>query len=115
MERWKSYPVRTKCLRFHRHTILLYIRQPAWIYKARCTLNASGILFVNRCTWAHVLVEVARDVGLPREEPSNSGLRGMESHRIPDGIELQHSGGGPYGSKPDIDGDMAGTKPAGDD
>ncbi len=32
------------------------------------TLNVPGMLFVNRCTWAHVLLEVARVLGLLQEE-----------------------------------------------
>lgn len=32
------------------------------------TLTTPGMLFVNRCTWAHVLLEVARLLALPPEE-----------------------------------------------
>jgi hypothetical protein len=32
------------------------------------TLTVPGMLFVNRCTWAHVLVETACVLGLAREE-----------------------------------------------
>ena len=32
------------------------------------TLNVPGMLFVNRCTWVHVLLEVARVLGMLQEE-----------------------------------------------
>jgi phosphoketolase len=32
------------------------------------TLTVPGMLFVNRCTWAHALAAVASVLGLPREE-----------------------------------------------
>jgi phosphoketolase len=32
------------------------------------TLNTSGMLFVNRCSWAHCLAEVARLLNLPRTQ-----------------------------------------------
>jgi len=32
------------------------------------TLSVPGILFVNRCTWAHILLEAALTLGLPRED-----------------------------------------------
>jgi len=32
------------------------------------TLNVPGMLFVNRCTWAHVLLEVARVLGMLQEK-----------------------------------------------
>ena len=31
------------------------------------TLNTAGLLFRNRCAWAHALVEVARLLDPPRE------------------------------------------------
>ena len=31
------------------------------------TLDVDGMLFANRCTWAHALVEVAQVLSLPRE------------------------------------------------
>jgi len=32
------------------------------------TLNVPGMLFVNRCSWAHILEEVAGILGMPKEE-----------------------------------------------
>jgi hypothetical protein len=32
------------------------------------TLNVPGMLFVNRCSWAHILLEVTRVLGMPQEE-----------------------------------------------
>jgi phosphoketolase len=32
------------------------------------TLTTSGMLFVNRCTWGHILVEAARLLDIPREK-----------------------------------------------
>ncbi|MGH2586391.1 MAG: xylulose 5-phosphate 3-epimerase, partial [Dehalococcoidia bacterium] len=32
------------------------------------TMNIAGLLFANRCSWAHVLAEAARVLELPREE-----------------------------------------------
>lgn len=32
------------------------------------TLNVPGMLFVNRCTWGHILLEVARILGILQEE-----------------------------------------------
>jgi hypothetical protein len=32
------------------------------------TLTVAGMLFVNRCTWAHILEESARLLSLPREK-----------------------------------------------
>jgi phosphoketolase len=32
------------------------------------TLTTPGMLFVNRCTWAHILDEAARVLDIPREE-----------------------------------------------
>ena len=32
------------------------------------TLSVGGLSFANRCSWAHVLVEAARVLGLPRED-----------------------------------------------
>jgi phosphoketolase len=32
------------------------------------TLSVQGMLFVNRCTWGHILLEVARVLGMLQEE-----------------------------------------------
>jgi phosphoketolase len=32
------------------------------------TLTTSGMLFVNRCTWAHILAEAARVLAIPRQD-----------------------------------------------
>jgi phosphoketolase len=32
------------------------------------TLDVNGLLFINRCAWAHILLETARVLGMPRED-----------------------------------------------
>ena len=51
------------------------------------TLNVPGMLFVNRCTWAHILEEVARLLGTSRETLLNvSELAALDSKACPEGV-----------------------------
>ena len=51
------------------------------------TLSVQGMLFVNRCTWAHVLIEVARVLGMLQEELLTSGeLAALGGKASPEGI-----------------------------
>jgi len=53
------------------------------------TLTTSGMLFVNRCTWAHILQESARLAGLPRESLLSRGEMDVLDGRIaPEGIVM---------------------------
>jgi len=54
------------------------------------TLNTSGLLFVNHCTWAHVLAEVARLLELPRERLlGREELDALEGRASPHGVIIQ--------------------------
>jgi len=47
------------------------------------------MLFVNRCTWAHILQESARLAGLPRESLLSRGEMDVLDGRIaPEGIVM---------------------------
>ncbi|HXF93220.1 MAG TPA: hypothetical protein VNK46_10740, partial [Nitrospiraceae bacterium] len=51
------------------------------------TLNTPGMLFVNRCTWAHALLEAARLMELPRERLlSAEELEALDGRRSPHGV-----------------------------
>lgn len=51
------------------------------------TLNIRGMLFVNRCTWAHVLAETARVLDLPREELlTGEELAALDGQASPEGV-----------------------------
>lgn len=51
------------------------------------TLNASGMLFVNRCSWAHVLAETAALLGLPREQFLTADeIQALDGRRSPHGV-----------------------------
>ncbi|MGH7631612.1 MAG: xylulose 5-phosphate 3-epimerase, partial [Gemmatimonadales bacterium] len=54
------------------------------------THNTPGLLFVNRASWAHILEEAARLLGLPRErvleEPE---IEALDGRRSPHGIIVQ--------------------------
>lgn len=53
------------------------------------TLNTPGMLFVNRCTWAHCLAEVARLLELPRTHVlSTPEIEALEGKRSPHGVLL---------------------------
>ncbi len=51
------------------------------------TLNVPGMLFVNRCTWAHVLMEAAGVMGMSREDLLNSEeMAALDGKVSPEGI-----------------------------
>jgi phosphoketolase len=51
------------------------------------TLTTAGLLFINRCTWAHVLLEVALVVGLSRENLlSPQELAALDGRASPEGV-----------------------------
>lgn len=51
------------------------------------TLTTSGMLFVNRCTWAHVLNEAARLLEIPREELlASEELAALDGRAAPEGV-----------------------------
>jgi phosphoketolase len=51
------------------------------------TLTTAGLLFINRCTWAHVLLEVARVLGLAREDlMSPQELAALDGKASPEGV-----------------------------
>ena len=53
------------------------------------TLTVPGLLFVNRCSWAHVLVEVARVLGIPPEDVlSPEELEALNGRASPEGVIL---------------------------
>jgi phosphoketolase len=51
------------------------------------TLNVGGMLFINRCTWAHILAAVARILDLPREDLLTSEeLTALDGRASPEGV-----------------------------
>ncbi len=51
------------------------------------TLNSPGMLFVNRCSWCHILIEVAQVIGVSRDELlSPEELAVMDGRASPEGI-----------------------------
>ena len=51
------------------------------------TLNVPGMLFVNRCSWGHILMEVARLLGMPAEELlSSDEIAALKGKAAPKGI-----------------------------
>jgi len=53
------------------------------------TLNTAGMLFVNRCTWAHIVAQVVRLLGLVGEELlSAEEWVALEGKRSPEGIVI---------------------------
>jgi hypothetical protein len=51
------------------------------------TLTTPGMLFVNRCTWAHVLAEAARVLDVPREDVLNPPeLQALDGLTSPHGV-----------------------------
>jgi phosphoketolase len=51
------------------------------------TLTKSGMLFVNRCTWGHILVEAARLLDTPREEfLSSKEIAALDGKANPEGV-----------------------------
>lgn len=53
------------------------------------TLTTPGMLFVNRCTWAHVLLEAAQVLGLPQERLlASEELAALAGRASPEGVIL---------------------------
>jgi phosphoketolase len=51
------------------------------------TLNVHGMFFVNRCSWCHILIEVAQVLGMPRDELlSPEELTVMDGKASPEGV-----------------------------
>ena len=51
------------------------------------TLNVPGMLFVNRCTWAHILMEVGRVLDMLQEELlASEELAALSGRASPEGI-----------------------------
>jgi hypothetical protein len=51
------------------------------------TLNTAGMLFVNRCTWAHIVAEAVRLLGLVGEKfLSPEEWEALAGKRSPEGI-----------------------------
>lgn len=51
------------------------------------TLTVPGMLFINRCTWAHILEESARVLSLPRDGLLNKEeLAALEDRVSPEGV-----------------------------
>ncbi len=51
------------------------------------TINVDGMLFVNRCTWAHILAETAPILGLSRENLlTPKELSVLEGRAAPEGV-----------------------------
>lgn len=51
------------------------------------TLNVSGMLFMNRCTWAHALDEVARILGMQRKDLlSPEEITAIDGKMSPEGV-----------------------------
>jgi phosphoketolase len=57
------------------------------------TLNTPGLLFVNRCSWAHCLVEIAELLKLPVEQVLNPAeVEAIHGQRSPHGIIIPDVG-----------------------
>ena len=53
------------------------------------TLNTAGMLFVNRCTWVHIVAEVARLLDLAQEDLLSLEERAtLEGKQAPAGIVM---------------------------
>ncbi len=51
------------------------------------TLSVAGMLFVNRCSWAHVLAEAAQALDLPREDVLTAEeLAALDGKASPEGV-----------------------------
>jgi phosphoketolase len=49
------------------------------------TLDVNGLMFINRCTWAHILLETARVLALSREELLTADeLAALEGKAVPE-------------------------------
>jgi hypothetical protein len=54
------------------------------------TLTVAGMLFVNRSTWAHILEEAARLLGLPRQDVlTEEELAALDGQVSPHGVIIQ--------------------------
>ena len=65
----------------HRHTAALgFINEGG-------TLNRYGMLFINRCTWGHILAETARVLEMqPEDLLSTQELKAIQGKTSPDGV-----------------------------
>ena len=51
------------------------------------TLNVPGMLFVNRCTWGHIILEAAHIIGMPSKELLTSEeIKALTGKASPEGI-----------------------------
>lgn len=51
------------------------------------TLTVLGMLFVNRCSWAHILMEATRILDLPKEKLlSSQEIKALEGKQTPEGL-----------------------------
>ena len=51
------------------------------------TLTTPGMLFVNRCTWGHILIEAAGLLGIPREEfLTSEEIAALDGKANPEGV-----------------------------
>lgn len=56
------------------------------------TLNIPGMLFVNHCTWAHIVVSAAQLLEIPREDLLETAeLAALDGKASPEGVILQSS------------------------
>jgi phosphoketolase len=54
------------------------------------TLSVDGMLFVNRCTWAHILAEAARLLEMPREALlTRQEIAALDGRMSPHGVIIQ--------------------------
>jgi phosphoketolase len=55
------------------------------------TLDTPGMLFVNRCTWAHCVAEAARLLRLPQQELLDEGeIAALAGRAEPQGVIVPH-------------------------
>lgn len=51
------------------------------------TLNVPGMLFVNRCTWAHIILEITHITGMPAKELLTSEeIKALNGKASPEGV-----------------------------
>ena len=70
----------------HRHTAALgFVNQGG-------TLNRYGMLFINRCTWGHILAEAARVMSMqPEDLLSAEELKAIHGQTSPEGVIIPES------------------------
>ena len=70
----------------HSHTVALgFINEGG-------TLNRYGMLFINRCTWGHILAEIARVLEMkPEDLLSQSEVKAIQSKISPEGIIISEN------------------------